>query len=310
MKTKSNTYIYSIIDTAKLFGFVAVSPCFLFSASVGASSSHDYQVLEDNFSAVHTDGSSQDFIEEAGLTDMQYISQGTDTQIQPQVSPVSYPEPVKTGTPTPTPFSRSSSHHGGGGSNPLIVRQLANRNTTLFAENTTTKQKEEHSDQTVDPPDNGYMVDNEITQKKGPHKVASGPYINTDRNSSITHNQEKEEENTRDNQQFQKYQKKFSPYSSENMLADDYFYKGPLDGIDHKNLENTEIKKEERKKRDMNDAGIENSEFHSAAPIQTYPIACESSLFRKYTLLLIFFLLGMIVQAIVHKIFYSNKNDI
>ena len=311
------THIYSVLGILKIFGIISILNILLLSLLANASSYSNYILLDGDFSSTQTDGETDSIISESGLEDIQYISEGRDQTIYfTEIS-------TSTSTPTPTVVSVSSSS-GGGGSNQIVINQLSGKDTsrTSSGENENSEGEIQYTSGSQTNEGNTEIEDNlenlnikQVDYLGNYHDLHSGinenhivGFENNKRNITDYTTQDIEGKNISD-----------APNNNilGNILADDYFFRGNI----HER-EKGEIKKiigeNIINNVDTGDPRFRTEEFHSAAKIidtnkkneNEANFFCETSQFNMYALLLIIFLLGMIAQLILHKIFYTNKNDI
>ena len=294
-----------------------------------ASSSSDYQLVEDNFASTQTDGSSTNITSESEFEDIQYISEGS------EATPTPLPTTNTNTSTTPTATSQttsgsSSSSHGSGGSNPIIIDQLAGASNT-----SQTETGSENTDNTGNTNSTDNSSTNDTTEITPPAKIpiitstplpapTHLPKSNTNTNQNRTDSDNSEEtknsensEKSEKNNQSQKQQ--LGDITEIQELADESFFTGNLqtennintginDEIFHNSAtalpieenteatKNTNINTDRDRDRDKNEDDTKQTN-----------IFCTASSFTSYALLLILFLLGMIFQAILQKTFYSNK---
>ncbi len=268
-----------------------------------ASSSSDYQLVEDNFASTQSNGSALNIISESGFEDIQYISEGSDTTIQPTT-----PTPLPTTSTTPIPTqatSTSSSGGGGGGTDPIVLEKIRKGTTNTPLPTTETTHNSSTETPTSTPIPTKIPIKTSTPLPAPTHLPRSTPpttdidqqnttqtnrnyYNNTDRLGDITRDtkdtteniiqkeKEKERESRADNEETQNIKQNIKNPDT----GDPMFHNSAI----LQRMQNTE-KQEEK-----------NTKFF-----------CTASSFTTYALLLIMFLLGMIFQSILYKTFYTNK---
>ena len=298
-------------STYSVLGVLFVIITVITSVTHASSSSH-YTLDEDSFTSTQTESSTSDITSEAGFEDIQDTSDGKpateedDTDINTDDSGNNgnnSDDDITNGNST------STSSHGRGGSNPIIVNQLQG-NSSNSEDDTHNASPKTSPIATATPLVADILDDENEDNSEKINKSNIDKKTETETDIEIEKKLEIIEEIETEKTGIRKKEIKTIDIEPDvgSILADDDFFKGSFDY--EENADTVDPSFHNSATEEPKEIESENLKTIKTTEKIKKNFFCKTSQFNQYLLLLIIFLLGMITQAILHTVFYKNKNDI
>jgi len=300
-------------STYSVLGVLFVIITAVTSATHASSSSH-YTLDEDNFTSTQTESSASGITSEAGFEDIQDTSEGkpateeADTDINTDIN-TDNSDDSNSDNDTSINTGTSTSSHGRGGSNPIIVNKLQG-NSSNSEDDTHNASPKTSPIATATPLVADILDDENEDNSEKINKSNIDKKTETETDIEIEKKLEIIEEIETEKTGIRKKEIKTIDIEPDvgSILADDDFFKGSFDY--EENADTVDPSFHNSATEEPKEIESENLKTIKTTEKIKQIFFCETSQLNQYFLLLIIFLLGMITQAILHTVFYKNKNDI